>query len=232
LGAWQVAGSQRSPYFPPPSTWASALADLWSGGDLLPAAGATMGTFFAAIATATVVGAGLGLLLGTAPRLEQALRPVLEFARAIPPAAVAPVAVLLIGYNTSMKIAVVTIAAIWPILLNTSVWVRRLDPIMLDTARSLHLGRFERARKVIFPASIAGIILGVRLAAPIALVVTLVVEFLTHVDGIGALIATAQQDYQPAQVWGLILVAGLFSVLVNGLIAALEAYTLRYRPRQ
>ena len=75
-----------------------------------------------------------------------------------------------------------------------------------------------------------GIFLGVRIGGPIALVVTLLVEFLTQVDGIGGLIATAQRSYLSDQVWGLILVAGLFSLLVGGLIAALESYTLRHRP--
>jgi ABC-type nitrate/sulfonate/bicarbonate transport system permease component len=65
--------------------------------------------------------------------------------------------------------------------------------------------------------------LGVRLGAPIALVVTLLVEFLTQVDGVGGLIATAQRSYLSAEVWGLILLAGLFSVSFNSLVAAVEA---------
>jgi NitT/TauT family transport system permease protein len=148
----------------------------------------------------------------------------------MPPAAIIPIATLLIGYNEQMKVAVVTSAAIWPILFNSRAALRRLDPVLIETARSLHLTTRQRMTKITFPALLPGIFLGVRIGGPIALVVTLLVEFLTQVDGIGGLIASAQRGYLSDQVWGLILVAGLFSLLVGGLIAALEGYTLRHRP--
>jgi ABC-type nitrate/sulfonate/bicarbonate transport system permease component len=64
----------------------------------------------------------------------------------------------------------------------------------------------------------------------VALVVSLLVEILTQVGGIGALMAIAQRNYQAAQVWGLLLVAGLFSLVVNGLVTSLQAYAFRHRP--
>lgn len=180
---------------------------------------------------AIVLGTLLGLLAGGFHAIDRALNPTLEFARAMPPAAVIPLATLLIGYNEQMKVAVVTSAAIWPILFNSRAALRRLDPVLIETARSLHLTTAQRVQKITFPALLPGIFLGVRIGGPIALVVTLLVEFLTQVDGIGGLIATAQRGYLSDQVWGLILIAGLFSLLVGGLIAALEGYTFRNRPR-
>lgn len=53
--------------------------------------------------------------------------------------------------------------------------------------------------------------------------------FLTQIEGVGALIGNAQRTYQSAQVYGLILVAGLFSLVVDGVVSALEAYTFRHR---
>jgi ABC-type nitrate/sulfonate/bicarbonate transport system permease component len=129
-----------------------------------------------------------------------------------------------------MKVAVVTFAAIWPILLNARAGVRRLDPVLLDTARSLNLRPFDRLRKVTLPALFPAIFLGVRVAAPVALVITLLVEILTRAGGIGAQIATAQRSYLSGRVYGLILVAGLFSLAVNGLVSILESYVFRHRP--
>ena len=105
------------------------------------------------------------------------------------------------------------------------------DPVLLETARSLHLSWFDTARKALVPALMPAILLGVRVAAPVALVITLLVEILTRVGGLGALIALSQRNYQSAQVYGLILVAGLFSFLVNGLVAVLQASLFRHRPR-
>jgi len=232
LAIWQVVGSEQSPYFPPPSTWARGLSRLADSGKLQPAAAATLGTFWVALSVATVLGTLIGLLVGASKAADRALGPTFEFARAVPPAAVVPIAVLLIGYDQKMKVAVVTFAAIWPILLNTRAGVRSLDPVLRDTARCLHLSRFDRSRKCILPALTPAILLGVRVAAPVALVITLLVEIVTRVSGLGALIAVSQRNYLSAQVYGLILVAGLFSFAVNGLVAVLEAWVLRHRPRR
>lgn len=231
LGLWEVTGSQGSPYLPRPSTWPAALGDLWTAGSLLPAALATITTFFLALATAIVLGALLGLLAGGVRTIDRALSPTLEFARAMPPAAIIPIATLLIGYNDRMKVAVVTSAAIWPILLNSRAALRRVDPVLLETARSLHLTTLQRVGKITLPALVPGVFLGARIGGPIALVVTLLVEFLTQVDGVGGLIATAQRSYLSDHVWGLILLAGLFSLLVGAVIAAVERYALRHRPK-
>lgn len=230
LAGWQLAASPTSPYFPPPSKWVAGLADLWGSGRLWPAAVQTLTTFAIALVVATALGTLLGLVVGASRTADRALGPSLEFARAMPPAAVVPIAALLIGYDTKMKVAVVTSAAVWSVLLNVRAGVRAVDPVLLDTARCLRLSRLDGARKCVLPALLPSIFLGVRVAAPVALVITLLVEIVTRVNGVGALIAVAQRNYLSGQVYGLILVAGLFSFLVNGLVSALQLYAFRNRP--
>jgi ABC-type nitrate/sulfonate/bicarbonate transport system permease component len=231
LAIWQLRGSERSPYFPPPSSWVRGVYRLWSNGSLRPAAVATMTTVALALLVATVVGTTLGIVVGASERADRALGPTLEFARAMPPSAMVPIATLLIGYDQKMKVVVVTLAALWPVLLNVRAGVRRLDPVLLDTARSLRLSWLDRARKCMLPALAPAVLLGVRVAAPVALVITLLVEILTRVGGVGALIAVSQRNYLSAQVYGLILVAGLFSFAVNAAVAEVDAYLFRHRPR-
>jgi NitT/TauT family transport system permease protein len=143
-----------------------------------------------------------------------------------------PIFVLLIGYDQKMKVTVVVFTAIWPIMLNTMSAVRNINPLLLDTAASLHLSGFDRARKVLFPSLLPAILLGVRVAAPVTLIITLLVEILTAVNGVGALIATAQRNFQSAAVFGLVIVAGLFGLLVNAIVALIEGYVFRYRPQR
>lgn len=230
LAVWQIAGSPGSPYFPPPSTWGSALVGLWQDGELVKAVVATLTTFSVGLGAATMVGAVLGVVVGRSPGTDRALGPTFEFARAIPPAVMVPIATLLLGYDSTMKLAVVTLAATWAVLLNTRSGVHRIDRTLLDVARSLQLGTVDRLRKVIVPALLPSIFLGVRVAAPIALVITLLVEIVTSVDGVGALIAHSQRTFQPDRVYALIVVAGLLSLVVNAALGALEGYVFRYRP--
>jgi len=232
LAAWQVFGSSTSPYYPRPSTWWTGLSELWTSGALLPAIGSTLQTFTISLVIATVLGALLGGVIGAWRLAHRALNPTLEFLRAMPSATVVPIFVLLIGYDQKMKVTVVVFTAIWPIMLNTMSAVRNINPLLLDTAASLHLSGFDRARKVLFPSLLPAILLGVRVAAPVTLIITLLVEILTAVNGVGALIATAQRNFQSAAVFGLVIVAGLFGLLVNAFVALIESYVFRYRPQR
>lgn len=230
LAVWQLIGSEASPFFPPPSSWVSAIAGQWAAGTLPVAALETLTTFAIALVVAIVLGTALGMAIGASARADRALGPSLAFARAIPPATVVPVAALLLGYDETMKVAVVTFAATWSILLSTRSGMRAVDPLLLDTAKTLRLNAVDTARKCVLPALLPSIFTGVRVATPVALAITLLVEVLTRVNGIGALIDAAQRSYLPGQVYGLLLVSALFTLLVTGAVSALEVYALRNRP--
>ena len=95
---------------------------------LRPAARETLVTFALALLVATALGSVLGIVVGVFRKVDRALGPTLEFARAMPPSAMVPIAALLIGYDETMKVAVVTFAAIWPVLLNARAGVRGSGP--------------------------------------------------------------------------------------------------------
>jgi ABC-type nitrate/sulfonate/bicarbonate transport system permease component len=230
LGAWQLLQTGNSPYFPPPSEWWNGLTQLAKSGRLVPALSATTMTLLLGLALAVVIGAGLGLVIGVFPRLSRAVGPLLEFLRAIPPPAVVPVAILFIGYDERMKLTVVVLAAIWPILLNTSSAAERVHPLLLDVARSFRLSAVDRIRLIILPSVVPAILLGIRVALPVAIVVTLLVEILTSIEGIGALMIGAQRNFQSPQVYGLLVLIGLFGLLVNNVFAVCEAILLRRWP--
>ena len=231
LAIWQLIGNPHSPYFPPPSQWWDGVNSLLSQGKLFPAVGATLEAFMIALVLATVIGSILGFLMGAAGRVDRALSSTLEFLRSMPSAAVVPVFVLIIGYNLRMKVTVVVFAAVWPVLLSTRSAARKANPLINDVARTLRLSRPTRLGKVVLPSMLPAILLGVQVAAPITLIITLLVEILTNVSGLGALLATAQNNFESAEVYGLVAVAGVIAVLLNFAVKMLEAYLTRYRPR-
>jgi ABC-type nitrate/sulfonate/bicarbonate transport system permease component len=228
LCVWQLAGTDNSVFYPRPSAWFRSLQHLAQQGTLFPAIGSTFGTLVLAMIVATVVGAGLGYLVGRSHVLDRALSPTLEVLRATPPAAIVPVFLVLLGFGREMSITVVTLASVWPILLNTRTGAAAINPVLMDSARSLHLGHWETFRKIVLPALIPAVFTGIRVAAPVALVITLLVEFIVQFYGVGSLISTAQHDYKSADVYGLVVVAGVFGLGVNSLVAALEGFTLRH----
>lgn len=227
LCLWQVFGQDDSIFYPRPSSWLQALSHLSNQGILWPAIWSTLITLLMSMIVATVVGAALGYVVGRSPLADRALSPTLEFLRATPAAAVVPVFLIFMGFGRDMTITVVTFASVWPVLLNTSTGTRALNPVLMDAARSLHLGPWARITKIVLPALMPSIFLGVRVAAPVAVVMTLLVEFIVQFYGVGSRIAAAQRDYASATVYGLVVVAGIFGLGVNMIVPMIESFCLR-----
>lgn len=230
LAAWQLLQRGPSPYFPAPAEWWTSTAPLWSNGQLLPALAATVETFAEGLLLAGAIGAVLGVAIGISAAASRALGPLLEFLRAVPPPATVPVAALLIGYGETMKLLVVVLAALWPILLNTSAAAARIAPLLLDVAESFRLTPAARLRKIVLPSIVPALLLGIRVALPVAIVVTLLVEMLTSLPGVGALMIQATRNFQSAQVYGLLVLVGLLGFVVNDVFAVVEGAILRRWP--
>jgi ABC-type nitrate/sulfonate/bicarbonate transport system permease component len=223
LGAWELFGDPASPYFPTPSRWVAAIEPLLEGGVLWAALGETALTVLFGLLIATTLGAVLGAVVGASRLLDRALGPSLEFLRVLPAASLVPLAALLLGYTLEMKLAVVVLPATWPVLLTVRSARRAMSPVLLDVPRTLGLSRWDRARKVLVPALTPSVLLGVRVSGPLALIITLLVEIVTRIDGLGALMGQAQASFQSAQVFGLLVIAGALGFLVNWLVTRADS---------
>jgi len=228
---WQIVQPGPSPYFPPPSLWWRAFVML-PPEHLREAVLATVASFCYGMAIAIVIGGAFGVMIGYSRIIRRALSPLFEFLRALPPPTIVPIAVLLIGYDESMKLIVVVLSALWPILLNTAASVQGLNPLLLDVGSTFRLSHREIISKIIVPSAVPGLLIGVRIAIPLALVVVLLVEMLTSIPGLGAMIIMAQRNFNAAQVYALLTLIGLLGFLFNLLFQVIEAFVLlRWPPR-
>lgn len=230
LFAWQLVQPGPSPYFPGPVEWWRAMFRLHHHSDLVAAFLSTASSFLVGLSLAIVIGGGGGVLIGASARIDRALHPLLEFMRAIPPPAIVPVAALLIGYNEAMKLVVIVLAALWPILLNTAAAVRQIDPLLLDVARTFRLRRSEIIRRITVPSIVPALLLGIRVAIPLTIILALLVEMLTSLPGVGALMIQAQRNYQSSEVYALLVLIGLFGLIVNNVFVVVETAILRSWP--
>jgi NitT/TauT family transport system permease protein len=179
----------------------------------------TLAAWALGLLVTTVVMVPLGVLLGTVPRAERALRPFVEFMRPIPSIALIPLAILFFQDVFLAKVAIIIYAATWPILLNTMHAVRDVDPLARETMRSFGFGPASVLRFVSLPSAAPFILTGIRLSASIGIIVGISTElFAVGAAGIGAFLITAQSgaggidSVVAAAVW-----AGLIGLAVNGL---------------
>lgn len=219
---WQFL-FKGSALFPPPSAWWGGTVELWDEGSLGSALGGTVFSFLGGLLLATVIGALLGMGVGRSRFLDRLLGPVFDFCRVLPAPAIVPLAVLFAGYTENSKLAVIVYASIWPVLLQVRTGARRLPLTLIETARTLRLGRWARLTKILLPAARHDILLGLRVAAPIALIATLLVELLTAIGGLGALVGRAESSFHAAQVFALIVLCGILGVLVSFAVTASES---------
>jgi ABC-type nitrate/sulfonate/bicarbonate transport system permease component len=129
-----------------------------------------------------------------------------------------------------MKLVVVVLAALWPILLNVSSAVRQIDPLLIDVARSFRLSRRATMQRIILPSVIPALLLGIRVAIPLTIILALLVEMLTSLPGIGALMIQSQRNFQSSEVYALLVLVGLFGLIVNDAFLVIETAILRYWP--
>ncbi|MFI6345928.1 ABC transporter permease [Streptomyces sp. NPDC050560] len=228
---WQLLGNRNSPYFPVPSQWASALVHDAESGVLGDAVVLTVVSFLVALVLAVVIGGVIGVAVGSSQRADAAFNPLIQFLRAIPAAAIVPAATLLLGTGDATAVAIVVFTSVWPVIIATRSAVHALNPLLLDVSATLHLSRGARLRKLLLPSLISPVLLGARVTAPIALLITLLVELLTGTTGIGGLLATAQQQFLSATAYGYVVIAAVLSLLVNAGLHGIDAWAKRYAPR-
>lgn len=227
---WQLLGSVApNPLLPPPSAWWVAMQDIGARG-LILAVGATLLTFVAGVVLATALGALCGVLIGASARAERALNPLLEFLRALPAPVIIPIAVLAWGSGLATSLVAVVFASTWPVLMNTLQAVHARPALYSSVARTLQLTKPQELAKFLLPSAVPGIVVGYRVAVPIALVVTILVEMLTAVPGVGNLLLNAQRAYESGQAFGLLVVAGLIGYALTLLAQGLATRVLSRWP--
>jgi ABC-type nitrate/sulfonate/bicarbonate transport system permease component len=231
LVLWQLLLIGRtSPFFPPPSEWFTELWDQYTPGEILNALGATMRTLLTGLVLATVVGSVVGIAIGYFRVVRMSLSTLIEFLRALPSPVIVPIAMLAFGQGETMKVFAVAFAAVWPVLLNSATAAGSTGRVLVDVATTFRLGTGARLRKIVLPGTVPSILLGVRVALPVALIVTILVEMLGSGSGIGAPLIDAQREYRSATAFGLLLIVGIFGYLLSVLFGLLARVFLRRWP--
>lgn len=213
---------------PPLSTVLGALAEELPEPSFWAAFGETVKAWAIGLALALVIGISLGFLLGSVPVLQEFTATTIEFLRPIPSVALIPIVVLLYGTSIGSTLVLVVYASVWQILVQVLYGVRDVDPVAAETARSYRFRPSSRILRVVWPSALPYVMTGVRLAASVALVLTLTAQLVIGSPGLGSAIANAQSSGAIPKMYALILVAGLFGVLVNIGARFIERRTLAW----
>lgn len=213
---------------PPISQALARAAELLVDGEFLTDVGATLMSWSVGLAIAVVAGVTAGVLLGSLPALDAALRLVVEFLRPLPSIAILPLAVVVLSSDVSVKVTVIVYAAVWPVLINTVYGLKEVDPLAKETLRSFGFGRVAVMRLVSLPSAAPFVLTGIRLASSIGLILSISVELLAGgTRGIGVFIfhATGMENNVDV-VLGATIWAGVLGLAANAAFIRLERWAM------
>jgi NitT/TauT family transport system permease protein len=216
-------------FIPPLHVVLGAVVDLAQSGELwrhLKASLVRSGVgFFLATGLAIPIGAAIAWYRP----VRQVTQPVFEIYRNTAALALLPVFTLILGLGESSKIAIITYACFFPILLSTIAGVATVDPQLLRSARVLGLSPVATFRKVVFPAAVPTIFTGIRIAGAASILVLIAAEMVGAKAGLGFLIMYANFNFLIPKMYAAILVTTLLGLAVNYSLVALERRFSRWR---
>lgn len=228
LAMWAARVDQA--VFPLPLAVLATAADLTRDGSFWSAVAATLGAWAEAMAISVAIAVPAGLLLGSLPWLEQAVRPVIEFLRPVPSIALVPLVLLIVQDDTKTEVVVIVFAAVWPILVNTIYGLGEVDPLARQTLRSFGFGPVAVAFRVSLPSAAPFIATGVRIAASIAFVVAIAAELIgSGMNGIGSYLLLAESGTGGlSPILAVAIWSGALGLAINGSLAAAERQAFRW----
>lgn len=214
---------------PPVSSVLAGAVRLSGDGEFLAGVRSTVTAWLLGLLIAVALSVPLGLLLGSLPRAESAVRPLIEFLRPIPAVAIIPLAMLVFSKTLYMQMSVIVYASCWPMLINTVYGLREVDPVAKDTLRAFGFGPPAVLWRVALPSAAPFIATGVRLSAAVALIVAVSAELLSGgATGIGTFITTAGGSDRMDLMLAATVWAGALGLLASGLLAAGERRLFRW----
>jgi NitT/TauT family transport system permease protein len=174
------------------------------------------------LSLALVLGIPIGLAVGTSRALENSTSSAFQFLRMISPLSWMPIAVMVFGIGDAPIYFLLTFAAVWPIILNTTAGVRSLDPKWLLLARSLSATRREVLFKIILPGILGHILTGARVAIGIIWIVLVPCEMLGVSSGLGYFILDTRDRLAYSELMAVIVLIGALGFLLDGIAQRLH----------
>jgi ABC-type nitrate/sulfonate/bicarbonate transport system permease component len=231
LALWEGAsraGLVNQFYMPPVTRIASELWRLLLNGELLGHLGTSALRFGLGYIIAVALGLGIGMVMGYFRAGYLLLEPLIELLRPLPPPAIIPIAILFLGIENQMKVSVIAFACFFPIVVNTVQGVAGVDRVLLDTARTFGLTTREILWKIVLPSASPSIVAGMRIALAIALILTVIAEFVGFTDGIGGFILDMVRSFRVPEMWAGVFTLMVVGYLLNRLFVIFESRTLAW----
>jgi len=223
LVIWEVAVDiHPGQILPGPVAVFAAMGELLQHGLLLKYVVASLFRVTWGFMLAVALGIPLGLILGWYRRGEMAFNPVIQILRPISPLAWIPIAILWFGVGDLAAVFLIFVGCFFPLLLTAMIAVHNIPAVYINAGRNFGLGSREFIARVLYPAVIPQLLVGMRITLGVAWLVVVAAEMIAVNSGLGFLIVDARNAGNRYD----LVVAGMVIIGVIGLVLDLAMRSL------
>jgi NitT/TauT family transport system permease protein len=228
---WLIVVETRSVIFPTPWQVVTGTIELIKEGILWMDIGASLMRVGLGFSLAVLVAVPLGLWLGWVKGAYSTLNPLFQILRPISPIAWIPIAILWFGVGDVSPIFLIFISSVFPMVVQTTAGVHTIERRYLRAAQNFGVSRYTLFRRVVIPAVLPQIIVGMRIGLGVAWLVVVAAEMIALRSGLGYLIMDSRNAGNRYDlVIAAMIIIGLIGLLLDGMMRLLEGLkSVRWR---
>lgn len=230
LGAWKLVSALEvysAVLLPSPEAVGAAFGREWR--EILRHAGASLVRVSVGVGGAVLTAVPLGILIGRYRVLDELTDWVVQMFRSFPPISLIPLAILFFGIGDRPALALIYVAAFWPLLLNTIFGVKNVERTLFKVARAANASEGLVFRDILLPSALPSIVTGLRLALGAGWLTVVTAEMVAVKSGLGYLIMYAQVVFRSELIVAGIVTIGVIGLGFDQLIALVRRRLFRWQ---
>jgi ABC-type nitrate/sulfonate/bicarbonate transport system permease component len=181
---------------------------------------------------ALIGGVLIGTIMARSRFAERLIEPIFYFGYPIPKIALYPVFIFVFGLGAGSTIALIVLECIYPITIHVHAGMRSTDRVLIWAARNMGAGPVQIFWRVLVPAALPIFFTGLRIALPVALIITLVTEMIGESRGLGYFVTYASASYQYARAMAAFVVIAVIGFALDRVLSLLRGWIVFWQRAQ
>ncbi len=218
LGLWWLLSALNPVTLPSPPDVVSRYAELIASGTLTDDIVASLTRVLIGFTIGAALAIPLGFVMGWYVSIRAVIEPWTQFFRMIPPLAIIPLAIVLLGIGEIPKNFVIALASFLVCIVATFQGVLSIDKTLINAGRVLGAGDWIIFRRIAVPASVPFIMVGLRQALGASWATLVAAELIAAQDGLGFRMQQAQFYYDLATIFVGLITIGILGLIMDQLL--------------
>jgi len=220
---WIIVVETESAIFPTPLQVVTGAWELVQDGTLFDHIGASLFRVAAGFLLAVCFAIPLGLWMGWVHGAYSTLNPLFQMLRPISPIAWIPLAILWFGVGDLSPIFLIFLSSVFPMIVQTVSGVHTIERRYLWAAANFGVSRYTLFRRVVVPAVLPQVIVGMRIGLGVAWLVVVAAEMISLRSGLGYMIMDSRNagNRYDLVIAGMIII-GVIGLMLDGAMRRLE----------